>query len=93
MRHFLFVLILLWPMQLCAQSPEPVPGMIITMRNWQQYRDYMSDGVQALFEGKYAWKMPADVEIDVGHAYRSTAQELYDGHREILWAGRHPRVA
>src|SRR5437660_10343223 len=26
----------------------------------------MSDGVQALFEGKYFWKMPADAEIVVG---------------------------
>ena len=26
----------------------------------------MPDGVQSLFEGKYFWKMPADVQIAVG---------------------------
>ena len=36
------------------------------MANWQQYRQFMPDGMQMLFEGKYFWKMPADVEMDVG---------------------------
>src|SRR6516225_6370312 len=44
----------------------PIPGTVITMRNWQRYRGYMSTGMQALFEGKYFWKMPADVQIEVG---------------------------
>jgi Protein of unknown function (DUF1329) len=44
----------------------PLPGTKITMQNWRQYRKYMPDGVRSLFEGKYAWKMPADVEISVG---------------------------
>jgi Protein of unknown function (DUF1329) len=48
-----------------ATSPIP-PGTTITNQNWQQYRSYMSDGLQALFEGKYFWKMPADVRIAVG---------------------------
>ncbi len=42
------------------------PGTRITTQNWQQYRQFMSDGVQALFEGKYFWKMPDDAEINVG---------------------------
>ena len=49
-----------------GEPPAPAPGTVITMQNWRQYRQYMSDGVQALFEGKYFWKMPADVKIDVG---------------------------
>jgi Protein of unknown function (DUF1329) len=38
----------------------------ITLRNWQQYRQYMPFGMIKLFEGKYFWKMPADIEIDIG---------------------------
>src|ERR1700733_4327995 len=42
------------------------PGTIITMQNWQTYRDFMPDGMVAFFEGKYFWKMPADVQMPVG---------------------------
>ncbi len=41
-------------------------GTTITTSNWQQYRQFMPEGMQALFEGKYAWKMPPDVQIVVG---------------------------
>jgi len=41
-------------------------GTQITMQNWQNYKDFMPDGMVALFEGTYAWKMPPDIEIDVG---------------------------
>ncbi len=42
------------------------PGTRITPENWQKYRPFMSDGLQALFAGRYFWKMPADGEIQVG---------------------------
>ena len=48
-----------------AVPPLP-PGTTITNQNWQQYRAYMSDGMQSLFEGKYFWKMPSDAQITVG---------------------------
>jgi hypothetical protein len=38
----------------------------ITMQNWQNYRQYMPDGMQMLFEGKYFWKMPPDVAMRIG---------------------------
>jgi len=41
-------------------------GATITMQNWRDYQNYMPDGMAALFEGKYFWKMPSDVEIQVG---------------------------
>lgn len=41
------------------------PGTIITMRNWQDYRRFMPDGMAAMFEGKYFWKMPPDVQMEV----------------------------
>jgi len=46
-----------------AANAEAIPaGTKITIQNWQQYRQFMSDGMVALFEGKYAFKMPNDVE-------------------------------
>jgi hypothetical protein len=42
------------------------PGTTITMQNWQQFKQYMPDGMASLFEGKYFWKMPADVSMEVG---------------------------
>lgn len=42
------------------------PGTKITLSNWRQYKDFMPPGMQALFEGKYFWKMPPDVVMEVG---------------------------
>jgi len=41
-------------------------GATITMQNWREYQNYMPDGMAALFAGKYFWKMPADVAMQVG---------------------------
>jgi Protein of unknown function (DUF1329) len=46
-------------------NPIP-PGTTITMQNWQQYQQYMPDQMVALFQGKYFWKMPDDVAMDIG---------------------------
>ncbi len=61
--------LLLCPLALgVAQAAEDtIPsGTKITMQNWQQYKAFMPDGMIALFSGQYAWKMPDDVEMDVG---------------------------
>jgi Protein of unknown function (DUF1329) len=48
-------------------ASDTIPaGTHITMANWQQYRRFMPDGMVALFEGKYFWKMPPDVDMVVG---------------------------
>jgi hypothetical protein len=54
-----------------AGQPPPVaatiePGTTITNQNWQQYRQFMSDGLVALFEGEHFWRMPADLRLEVG---------------------------
>jgi Protein of unknown function (DUF1329) len=41
-------------------------GTRITIANWRQYKAFMPDGMIALFSGRYALKMPPDVEIDIG---------------------------
>src|SRR5579885_2779109 len=42
------------------------PGTVITPANWQQYRQFMTDGMQALFSGGYNWKFPDDYRLVVG---------------------------
>jgi hypothetical protein len=36
------------------------------MGNWVEYQRYMPVGMVQLFEGNYVWKMPRDIEINVG---------------------------
>jgi hypothetical protein len=74
------LVLFLCPIFSFAQGPTPGPvqaarttpsneissGTTITMQNWQEYRQFMPDGMVVLFEGKYFWKMPSDVSMAVG---------------------------
>lgn len=70
---------------------ETQPTNKITMDNWQLYHEYMPDGMVMLFEGKYFWKMPNDVQIDIGptviHALPKNyldATEKYSGQVKLV---------
>ncbi|MEA2681386.1 MAG: hypothetical protein QOK03_3108, partial [Candidatus Binataceae bacterium] len=60
-----------WVKDTASQGAEPV-GAKITMTNWKDYKQFMPLGMQKLFEGVYYWKMPADIEMDVGPAVYNT---------------------
>ncbi|MGH8013815.1 MAG: DUF1329 domain-containing protein, partial [Candidatus Binataceae bacterium] len=48
-------------------APATIPaGTTITMQNWRQYQQFMPVGMVKLFEGTYYWKMPQDVQMEVG---------------------------
>jgi Protein of unknown function (DUF1329) len=49
-----------------AHQGTVAPGTRITAANWRQYQQYMPRGMVELFKGNYYWRMPPDVEIDVG---------------------------
>jgi hypothetical protein len=55
-----------------AQKHEPgeatsiPPGTVITTQNWQKYKSFMPYGMIKFFEGSLPYKMPPDVEMDVG---------------------------
>jgi len=38
----------------------------ITQQNWRRYRQFMSDGLVALFEGRQFWRLPPDLQVEVG---------------------------
>jgi hypothetical protein len=42
------------------------PGTTITTANWSQYKSFMPEGMIALFTGRYSWKMPDDVSMEIG---------------------------
>ncbi len=51
------------------ETPEPPaipPGTVINKTNWMQYKQFFSDGEVGLWEGKWFWKMPDDVQLNVG---------------------------
>src|SRR5579871_2334635 len=51
-----------------GEAQQFIPaGTVITPQNWQQYRQYMTDGMQALFSGVGGnkWKFPDDYKMTV----------------------------
>ncbi len=58
------------------------PGTKITSQNWRQYKQFMPVGMIDLFEGGYFWKMPDDVEMDVGPTVLHTPTPAYTAASE-----------
>jgi hypothetical protein len=65
LTSFGLLLMLAQSRALAAQDTIP-PGTKITMQNWQQYQQFMPDGLAKMFAGQFFWKLPGDVEIDIG---------------------------
>ena len=55
-----------WLTATARQDGTIAPGTKITIGNWPLYQQYMPMGMQELFAGWRSWKMPQEVEIDVG---------------------------
>ena len=71
-----------------AADDTIAPGTVITMQNWQNYKQFMPDGMAAFFQGKYFWKMAPDVRMPVGPTIiHPLPQGLYGGYREAFRAG------
>jgi hypothetical protein len=50
-----------------ASGSGSIPvGTVITVQNWNQYKDFMPDGMVKFFAGGYDLKMPADVQLEIG---------------------------
>ena len=49
-----------------SDTAPPRPGTLITYANWRQYKQFMPPAMQALFTGEHFWKLPADVQLEVG---------------------------
>ncbi|MGH7906060.1 MAG: DUF1329 domain-containing protein [Candidatus Binataceae bacterium] len=60
-----------------ALSQAIPPGTVITPQNWQQYSKYMTAGMQALFSGKYFWKVPANFQLVVSAPFNYQFPKLF----------------
>jgi len=49
-----------------AGGSDVPTGTKVTMQNWQQYQQYMSQGLIAPFQGEHFFQLPPDVEINIG---------------------------
>jgi hypothetical protein len=49
-----------------STTNEIEPGTTINQQNWRRYRNFMSEGLAALFQGDHFWHLPADLSIQVG---------------------------
>ncbi len=66
---------------MAAQDTIP-PGTVITVQNWQQYKQFMSVGLQALFSGQYFWKLPPDFQAVIGPPLTYTPPKEYVANTE-----------
>jgi hypothetical protein len=72
-------------------------GTKINMGNWGTYRKYMPLGMVELFEGTHFWRMPADIEINVGptviyslpRGYDEATKKYSDDVRVVRLANGH----
>ncbi|SRR5579875_376270 len=73
-------------------------GTVITPQNWQQYKEFMPEGMQRMFTIGGSWALPADFQIVVGptHDYPLPKEfwdntEKYSGNVRIetMPDGRH----
>jgi len=55
-----------------AAESAPAPaatipaGTVLTAANWRRYASFMPVGMQAIFAGDHFWRMPPDVQIEIG---------------------------
>src|SRR5262249_49241289 len=54
-----------WKSEKGYENGIPI-GTKITQTNWQQYQQFMTEGMKAAFVGSHFWHMPKNVEIEVG---------------------------
>src|ERR1700730_4523200 len=49
------------------QSRETIASEVkITAANWENFRQFMSEGMVALFQGSHFWRVPQELEIEMG---------------------------
>src|SRR6266852_6177356 len=71
-RALVIVLCMAIPGGAAAAESAPAPaatipaGTVLTAANWRRYASFMPVGMQAIFAGDHFWRMPPDVQIEIG---------------------------
>ncbi|HUY18772.1 MAG TPA: DUF1329 domain-containing protein [Candidatus Binataceae bacterium] len=73
----------LLPVAQAAESESGIaPGTIITEKNWQQYKQFMTPGLQYLWAGTYTWKLGPNVQFVVGPTQHYPEPPTYEKYTE-----------
>jgi hypothetical protein len=85
-RRFMFVALLmplLFAASAFAQGEGAIPdGTVITLQNWQQYKQYIPDGMQEFFKGTYFWKLPPDFQMVVGPSHHYQPPKTFEDYTQ-----------
>jgi hypothetical protein len=67
-----------------ARSQEGTipPGTVITEQNWEQYKQFMNPGLQALWAGTYTWKLGPDFRMEIGPTHHYPPPPTYAKYTE-----------
>ncbi|MBF6567856.1 MAG: DUF1329 domain-containing protein [Candidatus Binataceae bacterium] len=79
---FALVTIMGWSPATWAAEPTVPPGTVINMQNWQQYKQFMPDGMQEMFKGTYFWKFPPDFQMVVGNSHHYPPPKTFQEYTE-----------
>ena len=60
-----------------AHQGTIAPGTVITMQNWQQYKEFMPYGMQQMFAGSFYWKLPADAQMTIAPSALTPVSKYY----------------
>jgi Protein of unknown function (DUF1329) len=78
--------LLLWPVASVraggAVSDTIPPGTKVDLSNWQQYQQFMTEGMKSIFAGDHFWSVPKDTEIIVGSTIPIGRPKLYIDNTE-----------
>jgi hypothetical protein len=63
-----------------ASSGTIPPGTVINKQNWQQYKQFMSYGMQVFWGDAYHWRFPDDYEVVIGptHHYAMGSRQYIE---------------
>jgi hypothetical protein len=64
--------------EISPTSNDTIPaGTVITGANWQRYSRFMPAGMQAIFAGDHFWRIPPDVQIEIGDSIPIALPQRY----------------
>jgi len=64
-------------------SEDFIPaGTVITPQNWQQYQQFMTDGLKALFQSTGKWTFPADYQMQIQPTKHYAPSDTYMAQTE-----------
>ncbi|MBF6568663.1 MAG: DUF1329 domain-containing protein [Candidatus Binataceae bacterium] len=69
--------------QAAESEMDPIPpGTVITEKNWAQYKQYMTPGLQALWAGTYTWSLGPQYQMTIDSTHHYPTSPTYAKYTE-----------